>query len=86
MSKLDDRKQLVAVINDAASLYREHLVGKRFMYVFDNRYIEVIYKTENFKHLTGVATNLSAKQFFRLAKKRKLTAAQIGCDNERIVP
>ena len=35
------------------------------MYVFDDRYIEVIYKADNFKHLTGVDSHLSAKQFFK---------------------
>jgi len=58
-------------------MYRKHLVGKRFMYVFDNRYIEVIYKNENFRHLTGVDTNLSAKQFYSYAVRRILTTSQI---------
>ena len=54
MAKAQDRKEIVARIGDAAKLYRDRLVGKRFMYVFDGRYIEVIYKAENFRHLTGV--------------------------------
>lgn len=55
MAKAQDRKEIVSRIGDAAKLYRDRLVGKRFMYVFDGRYIEVIYKAENFRHLTGVA-------------------------------
>lgn len=51
-------------------LYRKHLVGKRFLYVFEGRYIEVLYKAANFRHLTGVATNLSAKKFYRLCSKK----------------
>ena len=54
MAKAQDRKEIVSRIGDAAKLYRDRLVGKRFMYVFDGRYIEVIYKAENFRHLTGV--------------------------------
>ena len=55
MAKAQDRKEIVSRIGDAAKLYRDRLVGKRFMYVFDGRSIEVIYKAENFRHLTGVA-------------------------------
>lgn len=36
------------------------------MYVFDDRYIEVIYKTVNFKHLTGVDSHLPANQFSQI--------------------
>ncbi len=77
MSKTQDRKQIVQAIEDAADLYRKNLVGKRFMYVFDNRYIEVIYKSENFRHLTGVESPLSAKRFYSYAARRMLTVSQI---------
>jgi hypothetical protein len=77
MKKLQDRKNIVEAIKTAAALYNQHLVGKRFLYVFDGRYIEVIYKKSNFRHLTGVDTPLSADAFFRAALKRQLQAAQI---------
>ena len=35
MAKEQDRKEIVSRIGDAAKLYRDRLVGKRFMYVFD---------------------------------------------------
>ena len=78
MAKEQDRKEIVSRIGDAAKLYRDRLVGKRFMYVFDGRYIEVIYKAENFRHLTGVETFLSAKRFYSYAARKILTADQIG--------
>lgn len=77
MRKTQDRKTIVKKIEDAAALYREKLVGKRFMYVFDGRYIEVIYKAENFRHLTGVETYLAAKRFYSYAARKILTASQI---------
>ncbi|MCD7824547.1 MAG: PBECR4 domain-containing protein [Clostridiaceae bacterium] len=77
MSKKQDRIDIAEKIKTAAILYKQNLVGKRFMYVFDERYIEVIFKTENFKHLTGVDTNLSAKQFYKYAVKGQLAASQI---------
>ena len=77
MSKLQDKKEIVKEIIKAAKAYKLHLVGKTFLYVFDNRYIEVIYKTANFRHLTGVDTKLSAKAFYKLAVSNKLQAGQV---------
>ena len=37
MAKAQDRKEIVARIGDAAKLYRDRLVGKRFMYVFSDK-------------------------------------------------
>lgn len=70
MGKQQDREKIVQEIKVAADLYRKHLVGKRFLYVFEGRYIEVLYKAANFRHLTGVATNLSAKKFYSLCSKK----------------
>ena len=68
VSKNRDREEIVAKINNAAVLYKNNLVGRKFLYVFENRYIEVIYKSENFRHLTGVDTMLSAKAFYNYAR------------------
>ena len=77
MGKQQDREKIVQEIKVAADLYRKHLVGKRFLYVFEGRYIEVLYKAANFRHLTGVATNLSAKKIYSYAAKKMLQASQI---------
>ena len=77
MSKKIDKEAIAGEICKAAKLYKEHLVGRRFIYVFDGRYIEVLYKTENFKHLTGVDCNMSAKGFYRNALKNRLQGPQI---------
>lgn len=81
MNKEQDRRNIVRQIQHAADLYKRHLVGKRFMYVFDGQFIEVIYKTENFRHLTGVATALSAKRFYSYASRHMLAASQIWFNN-----
>ena len=75
--KQSDKEQIVAQIKEAARLYKQHLVGKTFLYVFDGRFIEVIYKTQNFRHLTGVDTDLPAKRFYQNAVNRTLQANQI---------
>lgn len=56
MSRKQDRIDLSLQIKYVAVLYKQHLVGRKFMYIFDNRYIEVIFKKENFRHLTGIDT------------------------------
>lgn len=38
MDKQRDREKIVQEIKTAASLYKKHLVGKRFLYVFEGRY------------------------------------------------
>lgn len=76
MGRQQDRKKIVQEIKKAAALYKKHLVGRRFLYVFEGKYIEVIYKAANFRHLTGVATNLSAKQFYSYALRKILQTSQ----------
>lgn len=75
--KQDNLKAIVAEIKSAAKLYKEYLVGRKFIYVFDSRYIEVIYKAQNFKHLTGVESYLSAKRFYSSAVNDTLQTNQI---------
>ena len=77
MSRIQDRKNAVVDINAAAKMYKSNLVGKIFLYVFEGNYIEVMYKADNFRHLTGVDTKLTAKQFYQYAAKGILTASQI---------
>lgn len=81
MSKSANREEIAREICNAAKLYKECLVGKRFLYVFDDRYIEVLYKIANFKHLTGVECKMSAGEFYKNALKNKLQGSQIYFSN-----
>ena len=81
MSKKSDRDEIAREICKAAKLYKEYLVGKKFAYVFDDRYIEVLYKKTNFKHLTGVECDMSADNFYRNAVKNRLQDSQIYFSN-----
>lgn len=75
--KQENIDKIISEIESAAKLYKDNLVGKRFLYVFEGKYIEVIYKVQNFRHLTGVETALSAKRFYRNAVEGTLQAGQI---------
>lgn len=76
-SKRQNLEYTARIICKAAGPYKSNLIGRKFLYIFDNRYIEVIYKTNNFKQLTGVESELSAKDFFKLAKRGKLSYKNI---------
>lgn len=78
MVNTQDRIQIVQRIISAAKKYRDKLVGKSFLYVFDNRYIEVLFRTKDFLHLTGVQPiRMSAREFYKEAINGTLRDTQI---------
>lgn len=72
-----DKRKIVNEICKAAKLYKRNLVGKRFIYVFEGKYIEVLFKRGSFRHLTGVCCNMSAEDFFNNAVENKIQVSQI---------
>lgn len=56
------------------------MAGKAFLYVYGNEYFEVSFPVDHFLHLTGVETRLSAKAFYKNAKKAILTNNQFYFD------
>ena len=57
-------------------MYSQDLAGKVFLYVYGEEYFEVSFPVDHFLHLTGVETGLSAKDFYKNAKKDILTNTQ----------
>lgn len=43
-NKYQKKLNLLECIKQSAKIYKSDLVGNKFMYIFDGRYIEVIYK------------------------------------------
>lgn len=60
-----------------AQIYSSQLVGRYYLYIFENQCFEMYYGTENYLHLTGVGTSLSPSQFYNLAKSGHLQSNQI---------
>lgn len=75
-TKAQKKNMIRQEIIDAAAVYSRELAGKTFLYVYGDEYIEVTFPIDNFLHLTGVETNSSAKEFYRNAKRGKLTDKQ----------
>lgn len=76
--KLEIRNKII----NAAEVYKDELSGKYFMYIFSGKYIEVLFKTSNFSHLTGVVTNLSGADFYKKAKRKQLNEGQFYFNKE----
>ncbi|MCD7847368.1 MAG: PBECR4 domain-containing protein [Oscillospiraceae bacterium] len=79
MSKGKEQKKerLIKTIEKAALIYKEKMVGRHFLYVFDDRYIEVVFRERDFMHLTGVDSTLRAEQFYKDAVRGRLKADHI---------
>lgn len=75
-TKIDKKNKIRQEIIDSAVTYSKHLAGKNFLYVYGKEYFEVSFPTDHFLHLTGVETGLSAKDFYKNAKKGKLASNQ----------
>ena len=68
---------IIKSIHQAAQIFDSKLVGKTFLYVYEGKAIEVVYRASDFLHLTGVDTALTASAFYRNAKAGKLSTEQI---------
>ncbi len=75
-SKADKKNDIRQGILDAAKVYSISLAGKNFLYVYGEEYFEVSFPIDHFLHLTGVETKLSARAFYKDAKKGKLASNQ----------
>lgn len=75
-TKADKKNKIRKEIIGAAVAYSNSLAGKKFLYVYGKEFFEVVFPTDHFLHLTGVETRLSAKDFYKNAKRGKLADNQ----------
>ncbi len=82
MATKQEKKNVIRKdIIDSAKIYSRDLAGKTFLYVYGEEYFEVSFPVDHFLHLTGVETVLSAKDFYKNAKKGILTNSQFYFSN-----
>lgn len=79
-TKTDKKNAIRQGIIDSAIVYSQMLAGKAFLYVYGDEYFEVSFPVDHFLHLTGVETRLSARDFYKNAKKSILTNNQFYFD------
>lgn len=75
-TKTDKKNMIRQGIIDSAGVYSRNLAGKIFLYVYGEEYFEVFFPIDHFLHLTGVETKLSAKDFYKNAKRGQITNSQ----------
>ena len=75
-TKTYKKKMIRQGIIDSAEIDSQNLAGKVFLYVYGEEYFEVSFPVDHFLHLTGVETRLSARDFYKNAKKAILTNNQ----------
>lgn len=80
MGTVSNGRSVISAINVAATQYKQNLVGKIFLYVFEGNMIEVAYHETEFRHLTGVATALTAQSFYDKAVNGTLQRNQVSFD------
>ena len=64
------KSAILKKIHNAAKNYQRYLAGKAFMYVYEGKSIEVVFKNSSFLHLIGIHTKLKAKEFYKHAKTK----------------
>lgn len=79
-TKTDKKSAIRQDIIDSAGVYSQNLAGKAFLYVYGKEFFEASFPVDHFLHLTGVETRLSAKDFYKNAKKAILTDSQFYFD------
>lgn len=60
------KSAMLKKIKRAALNYQQYLAGKTFLYVYEGKSVEVVFKNSSFLHLTGVSTKLKAKEICNL--------------------
>ncbi len=75
-TKTEKKNAIRQDIIASAVVYSQDLAGKTFLFVYGEEFFEVSFPVDNFLHLTGVATKLSAHNFYKNAKKGILTNNQ----------
>ena len=64
------KKDIIKILVDSAQKYDKYLANRTFLFIYDMgnqnyKYIEVTFIKNNFKHFTGIETNLEPNLFMR---------------------
>ncbi|MCR4787072.1 MAG: hypothetical protein K5888_00655 [Lachnospiraceae bacterium] len=81
-----DKKKTIHIILEAANNYEKYLNNRTFLIVYksggDIRYNEIVFRNWHFLHLTGLKTNLTAKQFYKACIEHNLSTDDISFDRQ----
>lgn len=78
--RLNKLKEMIkSSIEDAAKEYSK-LAGKTFLFVYDDKFVELAFLTDRFAHLTGIKLYTNAHSFYKNAKNKILSINEYGFD------
>lgn len=74
-----NKQEILNKAISAADMYNQKLTSYSFLYVYDNDFIEVLFPTDKFLHLTGVGTKRYANSFFKglIGKEQRVHTSEI---------
>lgn len=79
-----DKNKAIDIICVAAKNYKEYLLDKRFLIVYQEsgmtKVTQVEFRSNHFLHLTGVTARISARQFFEKCVSQKLSLTDFDLD------
>lgn len=67
---------------NAFEVYKNTFEGKRFVFYSKFNVVEVEFRKQNFLHLTGIKTKLTAKNFYRMLEHNRLSINDIKSRND----
>ncbi len=72
------KSKIINTLFASVSNYENHLNNKNFMFIYQINqnqfeFLEVGFEASHFKHLTGVNSDFTAKHFYKLCLKKKLS-------------
>ena len=80
-----DKKKAIKTIVEAASNYEKYLNDRSFLIVYKtesgSQYVEVIFRSWHFLHLTGLKTKKTAAQFYEACIENKLSEKDVVFDD-----
>ena len=80
-----DKKKAIKTIVEAASNYEKYLNDRSFLIVYKtesgSQYVEVVFRSWHFLHLTGLKTKKTAVQFYEACIENKLSEKDVVFDD-----
>ena len=79
------KEQAIKILTESAKAYQEKLLNRFFLIAFPEgnivNYTVVVFRKQNFKHLTGVRTDITAKRFWEKCLGGKLSVNDFSFDS-----
>ena len=80
---MKNKEKLLKDLNHAKKIFDKYLLNKDFLYIYENKndnlieYFEMKCTANNFLHLTGIKTNITASNFYSALSNGKISLKDI---------